>query len=181
VGKLKDEATGRDSVRGFVVEKGMKGFTAPEQKRDTACASVTSELLFQDVEVPEANLLPKATGLTRRWRTHRRAIAWGVIGAAMSLPHRGGVLEGARHVGKPIGGFQLVQEKLARMLTEITKAQLLCVQLGRLKQVQATAAQVSLASATIARSRSTSHATRTCRRHRHRRVPGDAAHVQPSR
>jgi len=149
--KLKDEALGREQVRGFVVEKGMKGFSAPEQKRKHSLrASVTSELLFQDVEVPEANLLPNAKGLKAPLSCLSQArygIAWGVIGAAMSCFHTAAEYSKVRVMfGKPIGGFQLVQEKLARMLTEITKAQLLCVQLGRLKQAgQATAAQVSLA------------------------------------
>jgi len=146
--KLKDEALGREQVRGFVVEKGMKGFSAPEQKRKHSLrASVTSELLFQDVEVPEANLLPNAKGLKAPLSCLSQArygIAWGVIGAAMSCFHTAAEYSKVRVMfGKPIGGFQLVQEKLARMLTEITKAQLLCVQLGRLKQAgTATAAQV---------------------------------------
>jgi len=149
--KLKDEALGREQVRGFVVEKGMKGFTAPEQKRKHSLrASVTSELLFQDVEVPEANLLPNAKGLKAPLSCLSQArygIAWGVVGAAMSCFHTAAEYSKVRVMfGKPIGGFQLVQEKLAKMLTEITKAQLLCVQLGRLKQAgKATAAQVSLA------------------------------------
>jgi glutaryl-CoA dehydrogenase len=186
--KLKDEALGREQVRGFVVEKGMKGFSAPEQKRKHSLrASVTSELLFQDVEVPEANLLPSAKGLKAPLSCLSQArygIAWGVIGAAMSCFHTAAEYSKVRVMfGKPIGGFQLVQEKLARMLTEITKAQLLCVQLGRLKQAgQATAAQVSLAKRNnceialdIARdARDLLGANGITAEY-----PGDAAHVQP--
>jgi glutaryl-CoA dehydrogenase len=149
--KVKDEQEGRDVIRGFLVEKGMKGFSAPEQKRKHSLrASVTSELLFQDVEVPDANLLPNVSGLKGPLgclSQARYGIAWGVLGAAMSCFHTAAEYSKVRVMfGRPIGGFQLVQEKLARMLTEITKAQLLCVQLGRLKEAgQSTAAQVSLA------------------------------------
>ena len=149
--KLKDETSGRDKVRGFLVEKGMKGFSAPEQKRKHSLrASVTSELLLQDVEVPEENLLPNASGLKAPLSCLSQArygIAWGVLGAAMACMHAAAEYSKVRVMfGRPIGGFQLVQEKLARMLTEITKGQLLCVQLGRLKEAgQATPAQVSLA------------------------------------
>jgi glutaryl-CoA dehydrogenase len=149
--KVKDEQQGRDVVRGFLVERGTKGFSAPEQKRKHSLrASVTSELLFQDVEVPDANLLPNASGLKAPLgclTQARYGIAWGVVGAAMSCFHAAAEYSKVRIMfDRPIGGFQLVQEKLARMLTEITKAQLLCVQLGRLKQAgKATPAQVSLA------------------------------------
>ncbi len=149
--KVKDEQEGRDVVRGFLVEKGMRGFSAPEQKRKHSLrASVTSELLFQDVEVPDANLLPDASGLKAPLgclTQARYGIAWGVVGAAMACFHCAAEYSKVRIMfDRPIGGFQLVQEKLARMLTEITKAQLLCVQLGRLKEAgRATPAQVSLA------------------------------------
>ncbi len=149
--KLKDEATGKDQVRGFLVEKGMNGFSAPEQKRKHSLrASVTSELLFQDVEVPEDSLLPNGAGLRAPLACLSQArygIAWGVLGAAMACFHCAADYSKVRVMfGKPIGGFQLVQEKLARMLTEITKGQLLCVQLGRLKERgEATSQQVSLA------------------------------------
>jgi glutaryl-CoA dehydrogenase len=149
--KLRDEAGGKDEVRGFLVERGMKGFSAPEQKhKHSLRASVTSELIFQDVFVPEANKLPAARGLKAPLSCLSQArygIAWGVLGAAMSCYHTAVEYSKTRIMfGKPIGGYQLVQEKLAWMLSEITKAQLLCVQLGRLKERnEATPAQVSLA------------------------------------
>jgi len=149
--KVKDEAAGRDIVQGFLVEKGMKGFSAPEQKRKHSLrASVTSELLLQDVEVPESSRLPGASGLKAPLSCLSQArygIAWGVLGAAMACFHSAAEYSKVRVMfDRPIGGFQLVQAKLADMLTEITKGQLLCVQLGRLKQDgKATPAQVSLA------------------------------------
>jgi glutaryl-CoA dehydrogenase len=149
--KLADPRTGKDEIHGFLVERGMKGFSAPEQKRKHSLrASVTSELLLQDVEVPEENLLPGAVGLKGPLACLSQArygIAWGVVGAAMACFHTASEYARTRIMfDRPIGGFQLVQERLARMLTEITKAQLVCVQLGRLKESdRATPAQISLA------------------------------------
>jgi len=149
--KLKDEATGRDQVAGFLVEKGAKGFSAPEQKRKHSLrASVTSELILEDVFVPETDRLPAALGLKAPLACLSQArygIAWGVLGAAMACFHAATEYAKTRIMfDKPIGSFQLVQEKLAVMLTEITKAQLLCLQLGRLKdQGKVTPAQISLA------------------------------------
>jgi glutaryl-CoA dehydrogenase len=137
--KMYDEQTGRDEIHGFIVEKGMKGFSAPEQKRKHSLrASVTSELILQDVVVPEENILPDAVGLKGPLGCLSQArfgIAFGVVGAAMSCYHAAAEYSKSRvQFGRPIGGFQLVQEKLADMLTQITQAQLLCVQLGRLKE-----------------------------------------------
>jgi len=137
--KLKSEPSGRDEINGFLVEKGMKGFRAPEQKRKHSLrASVTSELIFEDVFVPEANRLPEGTGLKAPLGCLSQArfgIAFGVVGAAMACFHAAAEYSKTRVMfDRPIGGFQLVQERLAEMLTEITKAQLLCVQLGRLKE-----------------------------------------------
>jgi glutaryl-CoA dehydrogenase len=137
--KLKDEDTGRDEIRGFIVEKGTKGFSAPEQKRKHSLrASVTSELILQDVRVPEENLLPDATGLKGPLGCLSQArfgIAFGVVGAAMACFHAAAEYSKSRiQFDRPIGGFQLVQERLADMLTQITQAQLLCVQLGRMKE-----------------------------------------------
>ncbi len=149
--RLKSEDGGKDDIRGFLVEKGMKGFTAPEQKRKHSLrASVTSELIFQDVFVPEENLLPDVKGLKGPLSCLSQArygIAWGVVGAAMACFHSAAEYSKVRIMfDRPIGGFQLVQGKLADMLTEITKAQLLCIQLGRLKEAgTATPEQVSLA------------------------------------
>jgi glutaryl-CoA dehydrogenase len=149
--KMRDPETGKDDIFGFLVEKGMKGFTAPEQKhKHSLRASVTSELIFADVFVPEANRLPNVRGLKGPLSCLSQArygIAWGVVGAAMACFHAAAEYSKSRIMfGRPIGGFQMVQEKLAVMLTEITKAQLLCIQLGRLKDAgSATPQQVSLA------------------------------------
>jgi glutaryl-CoA dehydrogenase len=137
--KLKDATSGRDEIRGFIVEKGMKGFSAPEQKRKHSLrASVTSELILQDVHVPEANLLPGVSGLKGPLSCLTQArfgICFGVVGSAMGCFHAAAEYSKSRiQFDRPIGGFQLVQERLAEMLTEITKAQLLCVQLGRMKE-----------------------------------------------
>lgn len=127
-----------DEVRGFIVETGTPGFQAPEIKNKLSLrASVTSDLILDDVLVPEANLLPKSSGLKSPLMCLNQArygIAWGAIGAAMACYDC--VVEytkGRTQFEKPIAQFQLVQEKLAHMLTEITKGQLLAWRLGRLK------------------------------------------------
>jgi len=149
--KLKDEKTGEERIRGFIVDTKTKGFSAPEQKRKHSLrASVTSELILQDVHVPETALLPNVEGLKGPLGCLTQArfgIAYGVVGSAMACFHSATEYAKSRIMfGKPIGQYQLVQQKLAIMLTEITKAQLLCVQLGRMKERgTATPAQVSLA------------------------------------
>ena len=130
---------GRETIRGFLVEKGMKGFSAPEQKHKYSLrASVTSELILQDVFVPEENLLPNVSGLKGPLGCLSQArfgIAFGVVGAAMACYHAAAEYAKSRITfGKPIGSYQLVQSELAHMLTEITKAQLLCIQLSRMKE-----------------------------------------------
>ncbi len=125
-------------VRGFLVEKGTPGFTAPEMKgKFSLRASVTSELVLQDVRIPEANLLPKSEGLKSPLgclTQARYGIAWGALGAAMACFESSvKYLKERTQFDKPIASFQLVQEKLAYMITEITKGQLLALQLGRLK------------------------------------------------
>jgi len=137
--KLKEEASGRDEIRGFLVEKGTRGFSAPEQKRKHSLrASVTSELILEDVHVGEDSLLPNVAGLKGPLGCLSQArfgIAFGVVGAAMACFHAAAEYSRSRVMfGKPIGSYQLVQGELADMLTEITKAQLLSVQLGRLKE-----------------------------------------------
>ena len=137
--KLRDPEGDREQIRGFLVEKGTKGFSAPEQKRKHSLrASVTSELILQDVLVPEDHLLPNVSGLKGPLgclSQARYGIAFGVVGAAMACFHSAAEYAKSRIMfGKPIGSFQLVQAELADMLTEITKAQLLCVQLGRMKE-----------------------------------------------
>lgn len=138
-------------VRGFLVEKGTKGFTAPEMKgKHSLRASVTSELVFEDAHIPADAILPDATGLRAPLgclSQARYGIAWGAIGAAMACYHAALTYAGSRvQFTKPIAGYQLTQAKLVEMLNEITKAQLLCVQLGRLKDAgKVRFQQVSLA------------------------------------
>jgi glutaryl-CoA dehydrogenase len=140
-----------DSIRGFLVEKGTPGFSATDiHGKLSLRASVTSELAFDDCVVPDANVLPEAHGLGAPLgclNQARYGIAWGAVGAAMDCYEtaRAYALERVQF-DKPIAGFQLVQDKLVTMLTEITKAQLLCLRLGRLKdQGQLRPPQVSMA------------------------------------
>jgi len=138
-------------VCGFLVEKGTSGFRAPEiEGKFSLRASVTSELIFEDCLIPETNLLPQAQGLKATLMCliqARYGIAWGAVGAAMACYDTALTYAKSRiQFGKPIASFQLVQDKLVTMLTEITKAQLLCLRLGRLKDAgRLRAAQVSLA------------------------------------
>ncbi|MFO7447209.1 MAG: acyl-CoA dehydrogenase family protein [Ignavibacteriaceae bacterium] len=125
-------------VRGFLVEKGMKGFTAPEMKgKHSLRASVTSELIFDNVIVPEENIFPITSGLKNALMCLNQArygIAWGVIGSMMACYDSALNYAKSRiQFGKPIAAFQMTQEKLVYMLTEITKSQLLNLQLGRMK------------------------------------------------
>ena len=147
----KVEDGGSESVRGFLVEKGMPGFTAQDiHGKFSLRASYTSELAFQDVRVPARNMLPGVKGLKGPLSclTHARfGIAFGVMGAAVAC------FEGAREYAlsriqfdKPIAAFQITQEKLADMLQEIVKGQLLALRLGRLKdEGKSTPDMVSLA------------------------------------
>jgi len=125
-------------VRGFLVEKGMEGFSAPEMTgKHSLRASVTSELVFQDVRLPKGNLLPGVKGLKGPLScltNARFGIAWGALGAAMSCFHSATEYSKSRiQFDRPIASFQLVQNKLAWMLREITKGQLLAWRLGRMK------------------------------------------------
>jgi glutaryl-CoA dehydrogenase len=127
-----------DEIKGFIVETKTPGFQAPEIKNKLSLrASVTSDLIMDDVFVPEANVLPKAEGLKSPLMCLNQArygIAWGGIGAAMACYDCVvSYTKGRTQFDKPIAQFQLVQEKLAYMLTEITKGQLLAWRLGRLK------------------------------------------------
>ena len=138
-------------IHGLIVERGMPGFTTPETHGKWSLrASTTGELVFDNVKVPKENLLPGKNGLGAPLMcldSARYGIAWGAIGAAMDC------YESARRYaceriqfGKPIASFQLVQKKLAEMLTEITKAQLLNWRLGTLmNENKATTAQISMA------------------------------------
>ncbi|MCK5455175.1 MAG: acyl-CoA dehydrogenase family protein [Calditrichia bacterium] len=140
-----------NTVRGFLVEKGTKGFSAPEiRNKHSLRASVTSELVFQDCEIPLQNLLPETTGLKNALACLTQArygIAWGALGAAMACYDEALNYALTRiQFDKPIGSFQLVQDKLVYMATEITKGQLMVLQLGRLKDnKQMNHVQVSLA------------------------------------
>jgi glutaryl-CoA dehydrogenase len=125
-------------VKGFLVEQGTKGFTAPEMKgKHSLRASVTSELIFDNVFIPENNLLPKTNGLKNPLMCLNQArygIAWGVVGAMMACYDSALNYAKSRiQFSKPIAAYQMTQEKLVYALTEITKAQLLNVQLGRMK------------------------------------------------
>lgn len=125
-------------VRGFLVDKGTKGFSAPEMKGKLSLrASITSELVFEDCLIPEANLMPNSGGLKSPLMCLTQArygIAWGALGMAMECYSTALNYSLSRiQFGKPIASYQITQEKLAYMLTEITKAQLLCFRLGQLK------------------------------------------------
>ena len=125
-------------IRGFLVEKGTPGFSAPEMKHKLSLrASVTAELFFQDCLIPEENVLPGVKGLKGPLSCLTQArfgIAWGAIGAARDCYLTALDYAGQRmQFNRPLSGFQLTQKKLAEMVTEITKAQLLAYQLGRLK------------------------------------------------
>lgn len=125
-------------VRGFLVEKGMEGFSAPVMKNKWSLrASVTSELIFDNVFIPEENLLPNVKGMKGPLgclTQARYGIGWGAIGAAMAM-YEASVKYAKERIqfDKPIASFQLVQEKLVWMLTEITKGQMMNLQVGRLK------------------------------------------------
>lgn len=124
-------------VKGFLVEKGTKGFTAPETKGKLSLrASVTSELVFEDCFIPEENILPGSEGLKSPLMCLTQArygIAWGVVGLAMECYNTAlNYAQSRIQFGKPIASFQINQQKLAVMLTEITKAQLLNYHLGKL-------------------------------------------------
>lgn len=138
-------------IRGFLVEKGTPGFSARDiHGKHSMRASVTSELSFQDCRIPADTLLPGSDGLRSPLSCLNQArygIAWGAVGAAMACYQAALSYSRSRiQFGKPIASFQLVQQKLVHMLTEITKAQLLCLQLGRLKDAgRLRHTQVSLA------------------------------------
>jgi len=127
-------------INGFLIEKGMKGFSAPEMKgKHSLKASITSELILDNVFVPDQNYLPGTQGLKSPLMCLNQArygIAWGVVGSMLACYDTALNYSKSRiQFGKPIASFQMTQEKLVYMLTEITKAQLLNLQLGRLKDV----------------------------------------------
>lgn len=138
-------------VRGVVVERGAQGFSTPETHNKWSLrASVTGELVFNDVRIEEDQLLPGVRGLRGPLSclsSARYGIAWGAIGAAMDCYHSALTYAGERiQFGKPIAGFQLTQKKLAEMVTQITQCQLLALRLGQLhNEGKATAQQISMA------------------------------------
>ena len=144
----KDEA---GEIHGLIVERGMKGFTTPTTHGKWSLrASATGELVFDNVKVPKENIFPNVKGLKGPLGCLTKArygIAWGVIGAAMDCYDTALRYSKEREqFGRPIGGFQLQQKKLAEMITEITKAQLLNWRLGVLmSEGRATPQQVSMA------------------------------------
>lgn len=137
-------------VWGLIVERGMDGFTTPETHGKWSLrASATGELVFDNVKVPKENLLPNKSGLGAPLGcldSARFGISWGALGAAMDCYDSAlRYSQGRVQFDRPIGGFQLTQKKLAEMITEITKGQLLAWRLGVLKeQGRATTAQISM-------------------------------------
>jgi glutaryl-CoA dehydrogenase len=138
-------------IKGLIVERGMEGFSTPETHNKWSLrASATGELVFDNVKVPKENILPNVKGLKGPLSCLNQArfgIAWGALGAAMDCYDTALRYSKERvQFGKPIGGFQLQQKKLAEMITEITKGQLLNWRLGVLKnEDKATPAQISMA------------------------------------
>ncbi|MBX2844562.1 MAG: acyl-CoA dehydrogenase family protein [Flammeovirgaceae bacterium] len=138
-------------IHGLIVEKGMEGFSAPEiHGKWSLRASITGELVFDNVKIPKENLLPGKSGLGAPLKcldSARYGISWGAIGAAMDCYETARKYAKERiQFDKPIASFQLIQKKLSEMLTEITKAQLLSLRLGQLKNDgKDTTAQISMA------------------------------------
>ncbi|UNY99452.1 acyl-CoA dehydrogenase family protein [Zhouia spongiae] len=138
-------------IHGLIVERGMEGFSTPETHNKWSLrASATGELIFDNVKIPKENLMPEKSGLGAPLGcldSARYGIAWGAIGAAMDCYDT--ALRYAKEriqFDKPIAATQLQQKKLAEMLTEITKAQLLALRLGQLREAnKATTAQISMA------------------------------------
>ena len=140
-----------DGIRGFLVEAGSPGFSAPEQKKKWSLrASITSELVLEGVRVPDSSRLPGAEGLKGPLNCLTQArygIAWGALGAATACFHEGLSYAKERVVfDKPLAGFQLAQKKLADLATRITCGQMLAYELGRLKDAgEVTPHHVSMA------------------------------------
>ena len=157
-----------DGIRGFIVEKEFKGFTRPEiTLKMSLRASITGELVFEDVFIPDENILPgSARGLGAALSCLNQArygISWGAIGAAMAcFDITRNYLVERKQFEKPLASFQLIQKDLAAMYTEIVKAQCLNLQIGRLKEAQReTPAMVSLAKGNACRE--ALKIARTCR------------------
>jgi len=138
-------------IKGLIVERGMEGFETPEMHGKLSLrASATGELIFTNVKIPKENILPNKDGLGAPLQcldSARFGIAWGAIGSALDCYDSALRYSKERiQFGKPIASFQLIQKKLAEMITEITKAQLLTFRLGQLRnEGKATSAQISMA------------------------------------
>ena len=135
--KLESEGDGQSAIRGFILEKGMKGLTAPKiEGKMSLRASITGEIVMDDVFVPEANMLPNVSGLKGPFGCLNKArygIAWGALGAAEDCWHRARQYTLDRvQFGRPLAQNQLIQKKLADMQTEITLGLQGCLRVGRL-------------------------------------------------
>jgi glutaryl-CoA dehydrogenase len=139
-----------DVIRGFILERGMKGLSTPKiEGKFSLRASVTGEIVMDEVFVPEANIFPTVTGLRGPFTcldNARYGIAWGALGAAETCWHAARDYTMSRQAfGKPLAGTQLIQKKLADMMTEITLGLHSCLRLGRLKdEGRATPEMVSI-------------------------------------
>jgi glutaryl-CoA dehydrogenase len=127
-----------EGIAGFLVERGKPGFTTSDiHGKFSMRASITSELIFEDVRLDDSARLPEARGLRAPLSCLTQArygISWGAIGAARSCYHCAlDYTKSRKQFARPLAGYQLVQNKLVTMLTEITKAQLVCLRLGQLK------------------------------------------------
>jgi glutaryl-CoA dehydrogenase len=135
--KLESEGDGQAAIRGFILEKGMKGLTAPKiEGKMSLRASITGEIVMDDVFVPEANMLPNVSGLKGPFGCLNKArygIAWGALGAAEDCWHRARQYTLDRvQFGRPLAQNQLIQKKLADMQTEIALGLQACLRVGRL-------------------------------------------------
>ena len=149
--KAKEKPEDKGVIRGFIVEKGFEGFTAPKTGNKMSLrASITGEIVLQDCFVPDENVFPEIRGLKGPFsclNNARYGIVWGALGAGENCYHRARqyVME-RQQFGHALGSMQLIQTKLANMLTELTKMQLLALRLGQLKdEGRAAPAMISLA------------------------------------
>jgi glutaryl-CoA dehydrogenase len=149
--KAKENRGDEGVIRGFIVEKGMEGYTAPKTHNKMSLrASITGEMVFEDVFIPDENVFPEIRGLKGPFsclNNARYGIAWGAVGAAEDCYSRARRYVGERHqFGYPLAANQLIQTKLANMLTDITQMQLLAWRLGNLRdEGRGVPAMVSLA------------------------------------
>jgi glutaryl-CoA dehydrogenase len=146
--KLKDEASGKDEIRGFVLEKGWKGLTAPEIHGKVGLrASVTGEIVMDEVFVPKDNIFPSIKGLKGPFtclNSARYGIAWGALGAAEDCWFRArDYVMNRQQFGRPLAANQLIQVKLADMQTEISLGLQACLRLGRMKDEGTDAVEIT--------------------------------------